>query len=504
MSEPAIAAPPVATPPAAETAAASRALDRSLMQGIAWTGSMRWAAQALSWASTLVVAHLLAPSDYGLVAMALVYLGLAQLVNEFGLGTVIVMRRDLTESQIARLNGLSLLLGFGFVALSALLAAPIARFFGEPTVRWLIMVSSFTFVTGAVQVVPRALLAKDLDFRRLAWTDGAEALLTTCGTLVFAVAGFRYWALVLGPLAGRSAGTLLVTSWRPHRVAWPRDFGTIAAAVTFGWQVVVARIAWYLYSNADFAIVGRVLGKAPLGGYTFGWQISSIPIERVTALVMGVTGPVFSAVQEDKAALQRYLRNLTEGLAFLTFPAAAGLAIVADVFVLTLLGDRWVAAIVPLRFLALSAMLRSVTPLLPQVIVSTGHAKRNMQFTIAATLIMPALFYVGSRWGTAGVAGAWVVGYPLFVLPLFLRQVLRVTEMSLGTYLRTLSPALGATAVMAAAVLAVRAVSPAAWPTGMQLVVQALTGVLTYGAVVYVLHRARVRGFLALVRTIRR
>src|SRR5439155_5924377 len=387
---------------------------------------------------------------------------------------------------------------------SALLAGPVAQFFGEPTVRWLISVFSLTFITGALQVVPRALLAKDLDFRKLAWTDGAEALLTTCGTLALALLGFRYWALVLGPLVGRTAGTLLVNSWRPHRIAWPRDFATIAGAVTFGWHVVVARIAWYLYSNADFAIVGRVLGKAPLGGYTFGWQISSIPIERVTALVMSVTGPVFSAVQHDRAALQRYLRNLTEGLAFITFPAAVGLALVADVLVLALLGERWRPAIAPLRFLALSAALRSVTPLLPQIIVSTGHAKRNMQFTIAATFIMPALFYLGTHWGTAGVAVAWVLGYPAFVLPMFLAEVLRVTGLTLGEYLRALSPAAGATLVMAAAVVAVRVASPASWPAGIQLATQTLTGVVAYGVVLYGATRARVQEVWALLRGLRR
>lgn len=463
----------------------------------------RWAAQVLSWASTLVVAHLLAPTDYGLVAMALVYVGLAQLVNEFGLGTVIVMRRDLVEHQVARLGGLSVLLGVGFVGLSTLLAGPVALFFGEPTVRWLIMASSLTFITGALQVVPRALLAKDLDFRRLAWADGAEALLTTCGTLTLALLGFRYWALVLGPIVGRGASTILVNSWRPHRVAWPRDFATIAREVAFGWHVVVARVAWYLYSNADFAIVGRVLGKAPLGGYTFGWQISSIPIERVTALVMGVTGPVFSAVQHDRAALQRYLRNLTEGLAFITFPAAVGLALVADVFVLALLGEHWRPAIIPLRFLALSAALRSVTPLLPQIVVSTGHSKRNMQFTIVATLIMPILFYVGTRWGTAGVAIAWVIGYPTCVLPMFLGLVLRVTGLTLGAYARALSPAAGATLLMAAIVLGVRMASPADWPAGLRLATQGLAGAATYGVVLYGLHRARVREFWRFLQAIR-
>ena len=473
------------------------------MKGIAWTGAMRWGTQALSWASTLVVAHLLSPTDYGLVAMALVYLGLAQLINEFGLGTVIVMRRDLTESQVARLSGLSVMLGAGFVVFSVVVAGLVARFFGEPTVRWLVIVSSTTFLTGAFQVVPRALLAKDLDFRRLAWADGVEALLTTVGTLTLALLGLRYWALVLGPILGRTTSTVVVNVWRPHRVAWPRDFGSIASAVAFGWHMVVARVAWYLYSNADFAVVGRVLGKVPLGGYTFGWQISSIPIERVTALAMGVTGPVFAAVQNDKAVLQRYLRNLSEGLALITFPVAIGLALVADVFVLTLLGEHWRPAIVPLRFLALSAALRSVTPLLPQIIVSTGYSKRNMQFTMVAALVMPLLFYLSTRWGTGGVALAWVFGYPAFVLPLFLAKVLRITGMSLGGYLRALWPAAFASLVMTVVVLGVRAATPATWPSGLQLATQSLSGAMAYAAVLWGAYRTRIMDFVTLVRSLR-
>src|SRR5439155_16697932 len=292
----------------------ARDLDHSLVRGIAWTGVMRWATQLLSWASTLIVARLLAPTDYGLVGMALVYLGFIELVSEFGLGAAIITRRDLTEDQIARLAGLALLIGGGLIGLSAVLAAPVAAFFGEPPVRWIIMVSSLTFLTGALQVVPRALLTRDLDFRRIAWADGAEALLGTCTALTLAALGLRYWALVLGPVVGRTTSTVLVNGWRSHRMAWPRRFGSIAGAVNFGWHVVVARLAWYWYSNADFAVVGRVLGKAPLGAYTLGWTISSIPIERVTSLVGSVTPPVFSAVQRDPPALQRYLRNLTEGL----------------------------------------------------------------------------------------------------------------------------------------------------------------------------------------------
>ena len=482
---------------------AGEALDRSLVRGIAWTGTTRWFAQVLSWASTLIVARLLAPTDYGLVAMAAVYLGFVSLVNEFGLGAAIVTQRGLGEDQIARLGGFALLIGSGFIALSAALAGPLAGFFGEPAVRWIIVVSSITFLAGALQIVPRALLTRDLDFRRLAWADGTEAAVSTAATLGLALAGVRYWALVLGPLIGRATSTALVRAWRRHRLAWPRDFRSITGAVTFGWQVLVARIAWYLYSNADFAVVGRVLGKAALGAYTFGWTISSIPIDRVTGLVVSVTPPVFSAVQHDRPALQRYLRNLTEGLAFIAFPAAIGLALVADVLVLTVVGEPWRPAIVPLRLLALSAALRSVTPLLPPIMVATGNTKRNMQFTILATLVMPVLFYFGARWGTTGVALAWVIGYPALVMPLFLGKVLRLTRMPLSEYLRALSPAASATLLMAAAVLGVRFAGSDSWPVGLRLATQAGAGVLVYAAVLYYAHRTRVLHFVKLLRALR-
>jgi len=493
MSSPASLAPPQPR----------RDLDRSLIHGLAWTGAVRWGAQILSWASTLVVARLLAPSDYGVVGMATIYTGFLALVNEFGLGLAIVQGRNLDTDQIARLGGFAVLVGATFVTLSAALAGPVAAFFGEPAVRWIVVISSLAFLLTATQLVPRALLRRDLDFRRLAWADGAEAVVTTVSTLGFAVLGLRYWALVLGSLAGRATSTIVACASRPHRVAWPNRFATIAPTVTFGWHVVVASVAWYVYDNADFTVVGRVLGKAALGTYTVGWTIASIPVDRVTALVGSVTPAVFSAVQDDRPALQRYLRNLTEGLALITFPAAVGLAVVADEFVVVALGERWGAAVLPLRLLALSAALRSVSALLPQVIVSTGRAKRNMQLTLVASAILPCLFYLGTHWGTAGVAAAWALGHPVFVMPLFLVSALRLTGLSAWQYLRSLWPAFGATAVMTAVVLSLRWVTPGAWPVGARLSAHVLGGVLAYAAILYLAHRSRVQALWAQFRALR-
>src|SRR6266540_156844 len=127
----------------------SHSLDRSLVQGIAWTGGIRWLAQLMSWAAALIVARLITPTDYGLFAMAMVYAGFVQLVNELGLSLAIVQYRDLTSKQIAQLGGLALLAGVALFALSVTLAGAIATFFGEPVVRWIIIALSLTFIMRA-------------------------------------------------------------------------------------------------------------------------------------------------------------------------------------------------------------------------------------------------------------------------------------------------------------------------------------------------------------------
>lgn len=482
----------------------TESLDRALVTGLAWTGGVKWIAQLVSWAATLIVARLITPSDYGLFAMAMVYAGFVQLVNELGLSLAIVQYRELSGQQIAQLGGLALLVGVGLFAVSLALAGPIALFFGEDAVRWIVIALSLTFVMRAVQVVPRSLLARDLEFRRLAWIDAYEALVWSSVTLLGAILGLGYWALVLGAVVSGAVVMIVLCVQRPHRVSWPRDLGSIAHAIHLGWYVVVSQLCWYVYSHADLTIVGRVMGTAPLGAYTKGSDIASIPTDRISTLVGQVTPGVFSAAQHDRGTLRRYLLALTEGLALLTFPMSVGLALVADLFVLTVLGEQWSAAILPLRVLGLYGGFRAIFNPLPQMLVATGHARLNMRFNLVAAVVLPALLYLGSRWGVPGVALAWIVGYPLVTVPSFFRSTLRILDLPASSYLRTLWPATSAAAGIAAAVLALRVVTPPAWPLPVRLALEILGGAVAYVGVLFIAHRSRMHAVTAYIRHLAR
>ena len=493
-------APP--TPPGAALPTGTgpdRSVDRALVRGIAWTGSMKWATQFITWAGMIVLARLLTPEDYGLVGMATIYLGFITIITEFGLGASIITIRTLSPHQVSQLNTVALLLGLLGAAVTAASAIPLGAFFRAPELPWVAVALSSTFIIASFKIVPTALLQKALRFRALALIDAGFAVLFTAANIGFALLGYRYWALVLGGIVANVAAALVLNLYAPHGYAWPRrrDLG---AAMRFSNDVLIGRIAWYFYSNADFATAGRMLGKGLLGAYTFAWTIASMPVEKVTSLVTRVTPAVFARLQDDLPALRRMICNVTEGLALLTLPASLGIAVVADDLVTVALGPGWEAAIAPLRLLALYASLRSVVTILPQALMALHDTRWLKWHGIATTLALPAGFIIGARWGAVGIAMGWITVYPLTVIPLYWRTF-RKTGLGAGEYFRAVWPALRGSLVMAGAVVLVNQGITGVVSRPVSLFVQVAAGVLVFGLVGFLPARERITGLFRILRS---
>ena len=477
---------------------AARTLDGSLLRGVAWTAGAKWASQGLTWVSWLLVARLLSPEDYGLVGMAAIYLGLVTLLSEFGLGTAVLAVRELSEEQLNQLNSVAVLLGLAGWLASCAVAIPLGHFFHAPQLPLVVVAMSTTFVITSFKTVPLALLQRDLRFKALALIDLSQALVLAISMVGFAIAGFRYWTLVCGAVLGALVSTGAILRLRRAPFACPQST-SLKHVMTLSSDVVIARLCWYASANADFLVAGRILGKAALGFYSIAWTLASMPVDRVAALVGQVTPAFFSAVQKNPAELRRYVLGITEGLALITFPVALGLALVAKDFVPLVLGAKWDGTIAPLRWLAAYAAVRSITPLLPQVLQIIRDSRFEMWRMVAAAVVMPIGFYIGGRhWGTIGIAMAWVLLDPLFSLVLYRRVFSRI-ELSPWAYLVALWPALSGTALMAAVVCAVGALSGGAWSAPARLAAQIGAGVATYGLACFVLHRERFGAFRAVV-----
>jgi teichuronic acid exporter len=477
-------------------------LDHQLVYGIAWTATLRWSAQALSWLATLFAARLLRPADYGIVSMATVALGFVRMVEDFGLDSVLVQDRSITGAQQASLAGIILAIGAGFCVGLIAAAHPIALFFKEPQVGWALAALSLLLITDALQVVPRATLQRELEFRRFAALSLVQVVATQSVLIIAAFAGMGFWSLVLSSLAGGIALTLTLCRWRPYQVAWPRHITTLARPLTQGWRVIVQRFAYYTYTSADQTIVGRVLGKDALGSYSFALTFSNLPLQEVTAIVSRVVPGVFSQVQRERSELRRYFLLLTEFMACITTPMAIGLALTADLVVQVTLGPAWHAVVTPLRVLCVYAAFQGSQILMAHVLIWTGGFRPAMWCTLFAAVILPIGFALAVGRGLVAVAVVWAVLYPITDLPVIILALRRV-DVRVRSWLHALVPALTGCLVMTAAVLAVRMyVRPG--PPLLALAVSATIGAAAYCASMWLGFRRRVLAMIEFSRAIRR
>jgi O-antigen/teichoic acid export membrane protein len=488
-------------PPESTSTPDLRNLDKILVRGVAWTAAAKWLTQLFTWGTTVVVARLLLPSDYGLVGMAAIYINLFTLFSEFGIGTAVVTLQDLTDDQVSQLNTLSLFVGFiGFLA-SVAAAIPLGKFFHAPNLPLVVGVLSGGFIVSSIRTVPYSLLQKELRFKLLAVIEGMQGIVQALVTLLLAFRGFGYWALVLGILSFSVTPTALVLIWRRQGFAFPK-FSSIRKAVHYSRHILIGRLCWASFNDSDFIVAGRVLGQAPLGVYTLAWTLAHTPLEKLTTLVNRVTPSVFATIQADPDALRRYLRNITGVMALFIFPATIGMALVAPEFVPLVLGPKWIGVVLPLQVLVLHALVRSNVILLTPLLNVIGEERLVMWNSVVAMIILPISFYIGSRWGTVGVAAGWVVVYPVTQIPLFSR-IFRRIHLPRSEYLASMWPALSGCAAMSIAIAVLKSVSSDSLPLYGRLVAEILLGVLAYGMALLLFHRNYLLGILRFARVSR-
>src|SRR5438093_2651240 len=475
------------------------ALDRTIVRGVTWTASIKAATIVLSWACTIMLARVLSPQDYGIVTMATVHGGLTAMVTDFGLGAAIIALPDLSENLAAQLHSAVSLIGFGAFAMSCALAVPIGHFFKAPGVAAVIVALSTILVFDSLRIVPIARLGRDMRLKDLALLDGLKVLIAVALALALALSGFRYWALVLGNVFAALVLTATVLTRLPQRFGRPR-FGELKSTLKFSVHFLTSQLAWYGYTNADFVVAGRVLGKVALGEYTLAWTIISAPGEKIMAIFGRVMPMVLANVQRDTQALRRYFLLFTEVLAILIVPAAVGLALVANDFVLLVFGAKWAAAVAPLQLLCLyMAMHILVTPA-DRLLQATGRANFAARCGFLLLAVLPVAFYFGGRqWGTSGIAAMWVIVYPFLLIPLYARAF-RILGIGVSEYLTAIGPTVLSTAVMALVVFAVRTVS---LPLALRFTFEVACGAAAFVMVGLLIQRRRLSVLADFVRTIR-
>jgi O-antigen/teichoic acid export membrane protein len=365
-----------------------------------------------------------------------------------------VTRPHISSIERSQLLGAAVLAGVTAFLACTVLSVPVAATLRLDALRSILPIIGCTLAIGTVNSVYLSLLRRDLRFSVVARVEMIKAVAQAVLSLVLASMGFAYWALVMSELGSMAIMWLLLH--RQLRLVPQRPRHSVLGSwVVFGRDLVVSRVAWYLYTNADFAIVGRRFGSAALGDYSMAFTLVSLPVEKLATLLFSVAPSVLTKVRDDEIALKRYVLLLFELLGVLVLPLSVGLCLTIPELVLVVLGSKWERVIPLVQIMSVFAVAKSFAPLGAAVLLSTGNSAEPRRQALLGLAVMPLSFLIGSYWGVLGVAIAWTVVFP--VLTFFqLGRALKALRIHAADVLRALAPALTATAVMAGAVLSLR------------------------------------------------
>lgn len=353
----------------------------------------------------VVLARLLTPIDFGIVAAAMVVIGFSAIFSHLGVGPALVQRRELTPAHIRVGFVISILLGFAFAGLIWLLAPALAVFFQVETLTPVLRVLAWVFPIQGLATVAESLLQRELRFRALAVADVVSVAVGYGAVgIVLAVLDWGVWALVAAHLGQNVLRTLLLLLMQPHAKAPLLERRACAELLYFGGGFAAGRVSNYIALQGDHLIVGRWLGALALGLYSRAYHLMTGPVVLLGQVLDKVLFPAMAHVQDRRDRLADAYRRGVALIAIVIIPGSAVACILAPELIYILLGPDWHEVTLPFQILATAMLFRTSYKMSDSLSRATGAVYRRAlrQTAYAALVILGA--WIGHFWGLAGVA----------------------------------------------------------------------------------------------------
>lgn len=381
----------------------SDTLARQTTRGSIVTIAGQWSRTLLQLLSTVVLARLLAPEHFGLVAMVTAIVGVAELIREFGLGSAIVQASAIDDRQWSSLNWLAALLGVVFAGLVAASAPLVAAIFQEGRLIALTLALAPTVLLNSLSTPLQARLQRELRFRVLAGIEVVAMAVGVATAIAAALLGAGVWSLVVLNAA--------MFAWRWVSLAWlvrphfgrPHIDRSVRPLVTFGGSVLGVQLLNYAARNLDNVVIGRALGAGVLGIYSRAYALLMLPINQLNGPLARVALPVLSRLREDPQRYRRYIRAAMLVLAYVSLPSFAIAAALSAPLIGLLLGEQWAAAAPIFSLLAIAGVAQTLGNVSGWIYVSLGRAHVQFVWFLVTKPLVVASFVVGVILG--GVEG---------------------------------------------------------------------------------------------------
>lgn len=326
------------------------------VKGVFWSAFNRFSTQGIGFVFNIIIARMLLPEDYGVVAMLGVFMAVSSCFVDSGFANALIRKPDRTEVDFSTVFYYNLAVALLFYALLWFAAPYIADFYDKPILTDIARIVALGLIIGVLQSVMSVKLTIALDFKTMAKISVPANLLTGILGLWMAYSGYGVWALVYPNLIVGIFNVFMYwwyVRWLPSLVFSWKSF---KAMFSYGSKLLASSLLDTIYGNISIIVVGKFYSAAQLGLYSKAFGLASLPSSNITSIMQRVTFPVLSSIQDDDKRLESAYRRFIRMIVFLVFPLMLGLSAVADPFIRILLTDRWEGTIYFLQIICFAMM----------------------------------------------------------------------------------------------------------------------------------------------------
>src|ERR1051325_10676976 len=378
--------------------------------GFIWNFSAYFLGKIVVLITTSILARLLAKSDFGLVAVAVVAINYLSVLKDLGLGAALIQRKGDVQEAANTVFTINILIGISLSIISILLAPLVAVYFRDPHITPVLRWMGISFVINALGSIHTNWLIRDLKYRRKLIPDLGGALVKGAISIGMAYLGYGVWSLVFGQIAGAVASVILVwiiVPWRPRLIL---DRKLASGLMKFGASVTAIDILNEITDNIDYVIVGRLFGLVQLSIYTLAYRLPEMLLIGNLWVMGGVVFPAFSTVQDRPNELRRGFLASVQLVELIAVPICLGLLIAADPIVRVVFGDQWLEVIPLLRILAVYAWVYSLGYHVGGFYKAIGRPDISLKLSILTIIIIIPSLLIGAKFGIFGVAVGHQIG----------------------------------------------------------------------------------------------
>ena len=404
--------------------------------------------------STAILARLLSPADFGLIAMATVITELGALFSNFGFGSILIQRPNISRIQLDTVFWVALGLGAVLTVAVYLLSILASRIFNEATVGDLLKFMCMTFVFEQLTVVPHSVLSRILQFRKEFLVQVGALLCRASTAVVLAWMGFGVWSLAAAGVAASFTRMCLYTLLIGYCPRLRFSSAFLASTWRTSGGYFGNGILFYINTNIDIFLVGRMLGASSLGMYQNARSLTNEIRARIAIPLQQVLFPAFSILQNEKDRFRNGIVRSGRLLSLVVVPIGFGVAAVAEELVPLLYGNQWLAMIPALKIISIGAGIRATTTVANPIFNATNRVGLSFRLFFVGTVITTVSIVISSRWGLLGVAYALL--FSTAVAMLFFRIALGLLQLGSKQLWQMLGPSAVSAILMFVTVVSAR------------------------------------------------